>query len=106
MSEAQATTILSRRFPAKRAFITGAASGLGRAMAAELASDGWQLGLLDLSTTRLGEAEAALRGAYVADLGPIIDRFFAEHTVEALTVTPADFRTSIERAVAAAGSGA
>jgi 6-phosphogluconolactonase len=44
--------------------------------------------------------------AYVADLGPIIDRFFAEHTVEALTVTPADFRTSIERAVAAAGSGA
>jgi NAD(P)-dependent dehydrogenase (short-subunit alcohol dehydrogenase family) len=63
MSESQATTILSRRFPAKRAFITGAASGLGRAIATELASDGWQLGLLDLSATRLAEAEAALHGA-------------------------------------------
>jgi NAD(P)-dependent dehydrogenase (short-subunit alcohol dehydrogenase family) len=66
MNGSQATTILSRRFPAKRAFITGAASGLGRAIAAELAGDGWQLGLLDLSATRLAETEVALRSAGAA----------------------------------------
>jgi NAD(P)-dependent dehydrogenase (short-subunit alcohol dehydrogenase family) len=63
MSETQASTILSRRFPAKRAFITGAASGLGRAIAMELAAGGWQLGLFDLSAARLAEAETLLRGA-------------------------------------------
>jgi NAD(P)-dependent dehydrogenase (short-subunit alcohol dehydrogenase family) len=63
MSETQAVTILSRRFPGKRAFITGAASGLGRAIAAEFAAAGWQLGLLDVSAPRLAEAAAALRAA-------------------------------------------
>jgi len=52
------------------------------------------------------DLEAALRGAYVEDVGPIIEQFFREKTVEALTVTPDDFRTSIEQAVAAAGSRA
>ena len=61
MSETQAVTILSRRFPAKRAFVTGAASGLGRAIATELAAAGWRLGLLDLSAPRLAETAAALR---------------------------------------------
>jgi len=63
MNETQAVTILSRRFPAKRAFITGAASGLGRAIATQFAAAGWQLGLLDVSAPRLAEAEAALRAA-------------------------------------------
>jgi NAD(P)-dependent dehydrogenase (short-subunit alcohol dehydrogenase family) len=66
MHESQAVTILSRRFPAKRAFITGAGSGLGRAFATELAAAGWQLGLLDLSTGRLTTVEAEMGGAGVS----------------------------------------
>ena len=60
MHDSDAATILARRFPAKRAFITGAASGLGRAFAKALAVDGWQLGLLDLSAGRLAEVETEL----------------------------------------------
>ncbi len=52
------------------------------------------------------DLEAALRGAWLDDVGPAIDRFFSEHTVEALTVTPGDFRASIELAAANAGSRA
>lgn len=63
MGTSTATTILSRRLPAKRAFITGAASGLGRATAVELARDGWRLGLLDRSEGALQEAAAELRAA-------------------------------------------
>lgn len=66
MHESQAVTILSRRFPAKRAFITGAGSGLGRAFATELSAAGWQLGLLDLSADRLTAVEAEMGGAGVA----------------------------------------
>lgn len=63
MSAAKTATILAGRFPAKRAFITGAASGLGRAIGAELAVAGWRLGLLDVSAAKLAEAEGALRAA-------------------------------------------
>jgi lipoate-protein ligase A len=52
------------------------------------------------------DLEAALRGAYVEDIGPVIEQFFREHTVEALSVTPADFRSSIDQSVAAAARGA
>jgi hypothetical protein len=52
------------------------------------------------------DLEAAMRGAYVEDIGPIVEQFFREHTIEALTVKPADFQSSIEQAVAAAGRGA
>lgn len=66
MHESQAVTILARRFPAKRVFITGAGSGLGRAFATELAAAGWQLGLLDLSAERLTAVEAEMGGAGVS----------------------------------------
>jgi len=84
MSETQAATILSRRFPAKRACITGAGSGLGRAIATELAGAGWQLGLLELAAPRLAETQAALRSAGAttfAYAGDVADEAFVAESV-------------------------
>lgn len=53
---------LEQKFPGKRAFITGAASGLGLALAECLAPKGWKLLLGDINETRLADAEARLRG--------------------------------------------
>ena len=51
---------LARRFPAKRAFITGASSGLGLELARALGSEGWTLGLFDRNVERLAHVEAEL----------------------------------------------
>lgn len=51
---------LAARFPRKRAFITGAASGLGLEIAQALASDGWVLGLYDRNVEQLAKVEAEL----------------------------------------------
>lgn len=63
MAQTSPATLLSRRFPGKRAFITGAASGLGFAMSRLLALEGWSLGLLDVSATALARAADELRRA-------------------------------------------
>lgn len=52
---------LSSFHPKKRAFITGAASGLGRALALELAGDGWTIGMADINLKELEEAAAAVK---------------------------------------------
>ena len=52
------------------------------------------------------DLEAALRGAYVEDAAGVIEQFFVEHPLSALTVTPADFRASIEAALASAAAPA
>ena len=44
---------LTKTYPKKRAFITGAASGLGKALALHLATDGWTIGITDLYQDRL-----------------------------------------------------
>ena len=54
---------LARRFPAKRAFITGASSGLGLELARALGRDGWTLGLFDRNVERLAHVEEELSNA-------------------------------------------
>jgi NAD(P)-dependent dehydrogenase (short-subunit alcohol dehydrogenase family) len=54
---------LNSRFPRKRAFITGASSGLGLEIAHALARDGWTLGLFDRNVERLASVEADLSGS-------------------------------------------
>jgi NAD(P)-dependent dehydrogenase (short-subunit alcohol dehydrogenase family) len=48
---------LSNKHPNKRAFITGAGSGLGRAFAAALAKDGWTIGITDLKEDAVNETK-------------------------------------------------
>ncbi|TGK23109.1 SDR family NAD(P)-dependent oxidoreductase [Leptospira stimsonii] len=52
---------LLKFMPNKTAFITGAGSGLGRAMAEELADDGWSLILTDIKNEGLQELQNVLR---------------------------------------------
>ena len=53
---------LARRFPSRRAFITGASSGLGLELARALGDDGWTLGLFDRNVERLAHVEEELCG--------------------------------------------
>lgn len=56
---------LNARFPHKRAFITGAGSGLGLEIVKALAGEGWTLGLFDRNLERLARVEATLSEAGV-----------------------------------------
>ena len=109
MNETQATTILSRRFPAKRAFITGGGSGLGLGLAGELAAQGWQLGLLDLSAERLEAAAPGLRqsGATVSCYaGDVADESFVATSVQDFADRAGGIDLMINNAgVAVAGPG-
>jgi len=49
---------LAARFPRRRAFITGASSGLGFELTRALAADGWSLGVFDRNVERLAVVEA------------------------------------------------
>jgi short-subunit dehydrogenase len=53
---------LNARFPRKRAFITGASSGLGLELARALARHEWTLGLFDHNLERLTSVEAEITG--------------------------------------------
>ncbi|MEM1271057.1 MAG: SDR family NAD(P)-dependent oxidoreductase, partial [Bacteroidota bacterium] len=61
---------LSQRYPSKRAFVTGAASGFGRALCLELAAEGWTVGVADIDATGLADAAQA-----VTEAGGVADRF-------------------------------
>lgn len=62
---------LSEKFPEKRAFITGAASGLGLALCKELAVDHWTIGMSDINGVTLKQAgeEVQALGATVLTYG-------------------------------------
>lgn len=65
---------LRDRFPQRRVFITGAASGLGFALCTQLAPEGWTIGMADMRRDALEEAAAeiarlgATTHAYVLDV--------------------------------------
>src|SRR5687768_4495773 len=54
---------LSQRFPNKRAWITGAASGIGEALSIRLAADQWQIAICDVNPSALEEAAARIEAA-------------------------------------------
>jgi NAD(P)-dependent dehydrogenase (short-subunit alcohol dehydrogenase family) len=91
MNPAASLEALSRRLPSRRAFVTGAASGLGRAIALALARDGWRIGLLDVSAERTLAAEVELRSAgarthtYVGDVAAevFVDASIADFVAQA-----------------------
>ena len=53
---------LTQKHPQKRAFITGAASGLGKALAIELAKEGWTIGMADINLKELELAATIIEG--------------------------------------------
>lgn len=54
---------LSQTYPQRRAFVTGAASGLGKAFCMALAADGWTLGMADFDREGLQHAAQAVEEA-------------------------------------------
>ena len=81
---------LAERFPKRRLFITGAASGLGRAICAQLAPGGWTLGMADLRGDALETTAAEMAGLgatvhpYVFD---VTDRTAFKQAVDAFAET-------------------
>jgi NADP-dependent 3-hydroxy acid dehydrogenase YdfG len=64
---------LTRKFPQKRAFITGAASGLGLALCQELAADGWTIGMADLQPEPLAKAAQLIQSQGGKPLTYVLD---------------------------------
>src|SRR4051794_12896986 len=72
------------RLPGRRALVTGAAHGIGRAVAVRLAWEGAAVALLDLDEHGLAAAEAELRavgGAVVAVRADVADEGAVEGAV-------------------------
>ena len=52
---------MKHRLTGKRAFVTGAGSGLGQALCLELAGRGWRVGIADIHTGRISETATLVR---------------------------------------------
>ena len=64
---------LEQKFPEKRAFITGAASGLGLALCQRLAARGWKLLIADINAQRLDQAEQRLLSMGAETIKVVLD---------------------------------
>jgi NADP-dependent 3-hydroxy acid dehydrogenase YdfG len=63
----------TKKFPQKRAFITGAASGLGKACCEILAKDGWTIGMADLREEPLLEVAEEMKRLGAKPLPYVLD---------------------------------
>lgn len=76
-----------KRFKKKRAFITGAGSGLGRALALEFASKGWKVGIGDIDRQRAEETRRLVEergGAGLVVICDVTDEKAQQAAAEAL----------------------
>lgn len=64
---------LEQRFPMKRVLITGATSGLGKALAIEFGRRGWKVAVTGIDATGIMETANAVRAAGGAPLEMILD---------------------------------
>lgn len=65
--------MFDERFPKKRAFITGAASGFGLEIARRLSRDGWRLLICDFNPVTLASAETELANLGGTVISMVID---------------------------------
>lgn len=52
---------LTKKYSEKRAFVTGAATGLGKAFCTHLAKDGWTVGMADINNEKLEKSAEEVR---------------------------------------------
>jgi NAD(P)-dependent dehydrogenase (short-subunit alcohol dehydrogenase family) len=103
----EAAARLGARWSRRRAFITGAGSGLGLALATELAKAGWTIGRFDREAQRLAETAPALKaaGGSVYDyLGDVTNEAALAAALDSFTGTNGGLDLMVNNAgVAAAG---
>jgi NAD(P)-dependent dehydrogenase (short-subunit alcohol dehydrogenase family) len=74
----------TRRVKPRAILVTGAAQGIGRAIARRLLADGCSVGVLDLEKTKLSRAYARARDRVEIIAGDVSDDTFADRAVQQL----------------------
>lgn len=90
MHDVAPVDVLTHRFPTKRVFITGAASGLGHALALKFARSGWRLGILDITQQAVEPTRAELQASGASSVSSYCGSVGSEPFVSA---SVADFST-------------
>ncbi len=73
MNRGKKTMKINSKFPEKRVLITGAGSGLGRALCLEFAARGWRIAVTDIDRKRIAETADLAREAGGAPLAMPLD---------------------------------